>query len=81
MKLIGDTFGFDELKLNHIGLVVDNIEAAANALCLVGLQKRTLPEKDHTQKVNAVFIEVVPEQDLFIELLEPTAEDSPITPS
>jgi methylmalonyl-CoA/ethylmalonyl-CoA epimerase len=67
------------LRLNHIGLVVEDIEAAAQALSLLGLKKRTLPEEDHAQKVNATFIEVVPDQDVHIELLEPTAEDSPIS--
>ncbi len=67
------------LKLNHIGLVVEDIEAAARALCLLGLEKRTYPEEDSIQKVNATFLEVVPGQDVFIELLEPTAEDSPIS--
>jgi methylmalonyl-CoA/ethylmalonyl-CoA epimerase len=66
------------MRLNHIGLVVEDIEAAARALSLLGLKKRNLPEEDPVQKVNATFIEVVPDQDVYIELLEPTAEDSPI---
>jgi methylmalonyl-CoA/ethylmalonyl-CoA epimerase len=80
MKVTDKSIGRNGLRLNHIGLVVESIEAAADALFELGLKKKTIPEKDHIQKVNAVFIDVVPGQDVFIELLEPIGEDSPITP-
>ena len=67
------------LRLNHIGLVVEDIERAVRILRSLGLKKCTSPEMDPVQRVNATFVEIVPDQDVYIELLEPAAEDSPIS--
>lgn len=45
----------------------------------LGLKKSTPPELDPVQKVNATFIEIVPDQGVYLELLEPVSEDSPIS--
>jgi len=67
------------LRLNHIGFVVDDIEGAVRVMSALGLKKSTPPEPDPVQKVNAAFVEIVPDQGVYLELLEPVSGDSPIS--
>lgn len=67
------------IKLNHIGLVVRDIQKSAEILRTLGLKERTQPEPDPIQKVTACFITAGADQAIHIELLEPTDESSPIT--
>ncbi len=65
------------VKLHHIGLVGTNIEAAGRVFEALGLTARTAPQPDPIQKVAASFVPVA--EGVFVELLEPTAADSPIS--
>lgn len=61
--------------IDHIGIAVHRIEDALPLYCdVVGLQ-RIHEEVIEDQRVRAVFLQV---GDSMIELLEPTAQDSPI---
>lgn len=67
------------MKLNHIGLVVPEIETYRETFRLLGLEKGTEPVADPIQKVAASFVAAGQGQDVHIELLEPTDKTSPIT--
>lgn len=67
------------LRLNHIGLVVKDVEEAALSLSGLGLKMKNRPEPDPIQRVNAAFVEIVPNQGVYLELLEPSSADSPIS--
>jgi len=66
-------------KLHHIGIVVADISETAKAFKSIGLYNRTRPESDPIQRVSASFIDLIAGQDIFIELVEPTDESSPVT--
>jgi len=69
-----------KLRLNHIGLVVENISEFANILRSLGLSEMTPLEPDPIQKVSARFVTVGGnEHDVHLELLEPTDNSSPIS--
>ena len=70
---------FMTVRLNHIGLVVPNISEFAKVFRTLGLSEMTQPEPDPIQRVAASFIAVGDGQDVYIELLEPTDDSSPIT--
>jgi methylmalonyl-CoA/ethylmalonyl-CoA epimerase len=67
------------LRLNHIGLVVPSISQFAEVFRTLGLNQVTQPEPDPIQRVSASFFTVDKGQEVYIELLEPTSDDSPIT--
>lgn len=67
-----------KLKLNHIGLVVPNISEFTKVFKTLGLNDMTQPEPDHIQKVTASFVTAGKGQDIYIELLEPLGDNSPI---
>ncbi len=67
-----------ELTLNHIGLVGQNVSESAELLRILGLKQITQPEPDPIQKVTACFFATGDEQDVHIELLEPTDDSSPL---
>ncbi len=67
------------LKLDHIGLVVEDIKKAGDIFEAIGLEGGTKAVPDPTQKVTASFINVGKEDGVYIELLEPTSDDSPIS--
>ncbi len=67
------------IKLNHIGFVVEKIAEAAKLFRTLGLREVTGTEPDPIQKVVACFMGTGDEGEAHIELLEPAAEDSPIT--
>ncbi|MCK6513118.1 methylmalonyl-CoA epimerase [Myxococcota bacterium] len=63
-------------KLDHIAIAVRNIETASKFYTEhLGLSIAKIEEVP-TEKVRVAFIQV---GDIWIELLEPTAEDSPIS--
>ena len=66
------------ITLNHIGLVVRNASESAKLLGALGFKQITQLEPDPIQKVKASFLATKEGQDLHIELLEPTDENSPI---
>ena len=66
-------------KLDHIGLVVKSLSDSAWMFRQIGFHEITEPEPDPIQKVSACFVKVGNAKGVFIELLEPTEEGSPIT--
>lgn len=68
-----------KFKLHHIGLVVPSISEFAEVFRNLGLNEITQTEPDPIQRVSASFIAAGKEQDIYIELLEPLGDDSPIT--
>jgi methylmalonyl-CoA/ethylmalonyl-CoA epimerase len=64
--------------LNHLGVVVQDVEGAAKLLGTLGMKALTRPEPDPIQKVTACFLASEGEQGVHIELLEPTDETSPV---
>lgn len=67
-----------KFKLNHIGLVSQNIKDIIQVFRVLGMDVATEPLPDPRQKVSASFLEVGHGRDLHVEILEPTQEDSPI---
>jgi methylmalonyl-CoA/ethylmalonyl-CoA epimerase len=65
--------------LHHIGFVVPDIVEAAEIFEAIGLFTRTNTEPDPIQKVSASFVNIFPCQEVYVELLEPTDDSSPIT--
>jgi len=66
-------------RLDHIGLVVKSLSESAEMFRLLGFHEITQPEPDPIQKVSACFVNLRNGQGVYIELLEPTEESSPIT--
>jgi methylmalonyl-CoA/ethylmalonyl-CoA epimerase len=67
-----------KLKLDHIGLVVQNIDEFTRLFRTLGFESITDPVPDPHQKVSASFVSVTDEESVHVELLEPTDEASPI---
>lgn len=66
------------IRLNHIGLVVTDIDEFTGILLALKLRAVTQPESDPVMKVKACFISTGNDEDCHIELLEPTDSSSPI---
>ena len=66
------------LRLNHIGVVVHDVLEIAEVLRTLGLKPLTKPEPDPVQKVTACFMGKEGSEEVHIELLEPTDNQSPI---
>ncbi len=66
-------------RLHHIGVVVKGIEASAKIFEQLGLTLRTEPEPDPIQKVVASFVNLLPDREVYVELIEPTDVSSPVT--
>ena len=65
------------LKLHHIGLVVKNIsESLGEMTNFLTFESTTLPTLVGSQKVNICFLKT---NNVYIELIEPAEENSPIT--
>lgn len=68
------------MKLHHIGMVVDDIQRSAEIYeRLLGFKVVAAPGEDPLQKVRAIFLGLGSGKEITMELLEPTAPDSPIT--
>jgi methylmalonyl-CoA/ethylmalonyl-CoA epimerase len=65
-------------RLNHIGVVVQDVLEIAEVLRTLGLKPLTKPEPDPVQKVTACFMGKEGPDEVHIELLEPTEDRSPI---
>jgi methylmalonyl-CoA/ethylmalonyl-CoA epimerase len=66
-------------RLDHIGLVTKNIEELAHVFRTLGLNEITESLENPRQKVAASFVNVGGREDVYVEILEPTRNDSPIT--
>ena len=64
------------MKLHHIGIVVQNIQESLGELTnYLQFEKTTIPTLVDSQKVNVCFLKT---SEIFIELIEPTDDDSPV---
>tara|TARA_B110000014_G_C19861827_1_gene446404 strand:- start:252 stop:653 length:402 start_codon:yes stop_codon:yes gene_type:complete len=64
------------MKLHHIGLVVQNIQESLGELTnYLKFEEIRLPTLIESQKVNVCFLKT---PDIFIELIEPVDNDSPV---
>ena len=79
LRLFGGRDRLMELKLHHVGLVAQSISELTELFRDLGLTDVTQPETDPIQKVAASFVAASKGQDIYIELLEPLGDDSPIT--
>ncbi|MCX8110482.1 MAG: VOC family protein [Syntrophorhabdaceae bacterium] len=66
------------MKLNHIGIIVQNIEEYKKLFDAIGLNNTTEPATDPIQKVTGLFIDVGFDNNVHLELLEPIDESSPV---
>jgi methylmalonyl-CoA/ethylmalonyl-CoA epimerase len=65
------------LKLHHIGIVVQNINESLGELAnFLSFESTNLPTLIGSQKVNICFLKT---NNVYIELIEPAEENSPIT--
>ena len=65
------------LKLHHIGIVVKNINESLGEIAnFLSFESTSLPTIIGSQKVNICFLKT---NNVYIELIEPAEENSPIT--
>tara|TARA_B100000949_G_C13988704_1_gene328244 strand:+ start:199 stop:597 length:399 start_codon:yes stop_codon:yes gene_type:complete len=65
------------LKLHHIGIVVKNIRQSLGELTqYLDFESTTVPSLVGSQKVNICFLKT---NNVFLELIEPAQENSPIS--
>ena len=65
------------LKLHHIGIVVKNIQESLGELTnYLNFESTTVPSLVGSQKVNICFLKT---NGVFLELIEPAQENSPIS--
>ena len=65
------------LKLHHIGIVVKNINESLGEIAnFLSFESTNLPTLIGSQKVNICFLKT---NNVYIELIEPAEENSPIT--
>jgi methylmalonyl-CoA epimerase len=67
------------LKLDHIGFVVEDINTMKELFKTLGLDAGTEAVINPLQKVSASFVNVGEKDDIYVELLEPASDDSPIS--
>ena len=66
-----------QLKLHHIGIVVENIQKSLGDLTkYLDFESTTMPSLVGSQKVNICFLKT---NNVFLELIEPAEENSPIS--
>jgi methylmalonyl-CoA epimerase len=68
-----------KLTLDHIGLVVDKLDNVVDLFKKLGFTSMTEAVPNPLQMVTASFAPVSGGGDVYIEFLEPTAENSPIS--
>jgi methylmalonyl-CoA/ethylmalonyl-CoA epimerase len=68
-----------KMRLHHIGFVTENLSEYTRAFEALGLSQITPPVPNPLQKVTASFVNIRPPEDVHVELLESTDENSPIT--
>ena len=65
------------MKLHHIGIVVENIQKSLGDLTkYLDFESTTMPSLVGSQKVNICFLKT---NNVYVELIEPAEENSPIT--
>nr|AIF09599.1 methylmalonyl-CoA (MCEE, epi) [uncultured marine thaumarchaeote KM3_38_E02] len=65
------------MKLHHIGIVVENIQKSLGELTkYLDFESSTMPSLVGSQKVNICFLKT---NNVFLELIEPAEENSPIS--
>ncbi len=65
------------MKLHHIGIVVKNIQESLGELTkYLDFESTTVPSLVGSQKVNICFLKT---NNVFLELIEPAQENSPIS--
>ena len=65
------------MKLHHIGIVVKNIQNSLGELTqFLNFESTTIPSLVGSQKVNICFLKT---NNVFLELIEPAEENSPIS--
>ena len=65
------------MKLHHIGIVVKNIQESLGELTnYLNFESTTVPSLVGSQKVNICFLKT---NNVFLELIEPAQENSPIS--
>ena len=65
------------MKLHHIGIVVENIQKSLGELTkYLNFESTTMPSLVGSQKVNICFLKT---NNVFLELIEPAEENSPIS--
>ena len=65
------------MKLHHIGIVVKNIQESLGELTkYLDFESTTIPSLVGSQKVNICFLKT---NNVFLELIEPAEENSPIS--
>jgi len=65
------------LKLHHIGIVVENIQKSLGEITqYLTFESATMPSLVGSQKVNICFLKT---NNVFLELIEPAQENSPIS--
>jgi methylmalonyl-CoA/ethylmalonyl-CoA epimerase len=67
------------MKLHHIGLVVPESVEVSEALARLGFRAATRQEPDPIQQVSARFVPIGQKQDVYIEILQPEHDTSPIS--
>ena len=64
------------MKLHHIGIVVKNIQESLGEISrYIKFEETTIPTLVKSQKVNVCFLR---SSDVYIELIEPIEDDSPV---
>ncbi|MCX7966608.1 MAG: VOC family protein [Syntrophorhabdaceae bacterium] len=66
------------MKLNHIGIIVKDIEEYKRLLSTIGLTDATDAACDMIQKVKGIFVDIGFDNQAHIELLEPIDDTSPV---
>ena len=65
------------MKLHHVGIVVENIQKSLGELTkYLDFESTTMPSLVGSQKVNICFLKT---NNVFLELIEPAEENSPIS--
>jgi len=66
------------MKLDHIGFVVENIDEFTTVLKTIGFTDATRPVPDYDKNVNASFVPVGQDENIYLEVLEPVDERSAV---
>ena len=66
-------------RLHHIGLALNDLQQVLSCLSCLDLNLCTNEQSDPTQKVTALFLQLIPGHDVHLEFLKPDQADSPIS--
>ena len=67
------------MRLDHIGFVVAKIDEFAQVLKAIGFGELTRPVPDEANRVNASFVVIGGNDDIYLEVLEPIGDASVIS--